>query len=339
MAAIDMFLPRVRREKHYRGFNPLNKDFSDEELRQRYRFGRESIEFIANELRADLERNTRKRTALSVEEQVMIALRFYGSGSQLQVVGDTMGYDKSTVSRVVRDVTDALVDRKDQYIKWPTERQKNINKRAFYEKAGFPNVIGCIDGTHVHIQAPTEDEPAYVNRKGFHSINVQVICDSQGIITNVNAKWPGSAHDAHVFRTSAVGRYLEDNYQGIEQGLLLGDSGYPCRPFLLTPHRQPANRMQERFNRSHCSTRSTVERVFGIWKKRFHVLGSEIRMKPGKACRIITACAVLHNIATLRLEPDVDGEQEEDIQPVIPAYVGRQDGQGIRDHIAINFFS
>ena len=62
-------------------------------------------------------------------------------------------------------------------------------------------------------------------------------------------------------------------------------------------------------------------------------------MKPGKACRIITACAVLHNIATLRLEPDVDGEQEEDIQPVIPAYIGRQDGLGIRDHIAINFFS
>ena len=181
MSAIDMLhLSRVRKEKHYRGFNPLNKDFSDEELGQRYRFGRESIEFIANELRAELESNTRKRTALSVEEQVMIALRFYGSGSQLQVVGDTMGYDKSTVSRVVRDVTDALVDRKDQYIKWPTESQNNINKRAFYEKAWFPNVIGCIDGTHVHIQAPTADEPAYVNRKGFHSINVQVICDPQG---------------------------------------------------------------------------------------------------------------------------------------------------------------
>ncbi|CAC5426813.1 HARBI1 [Mytilus coruscus] len=55
-------------------------------------------------------------------------------------------------------------------------------------------------------------------------------------------------------------------------------------------------------------------------------------MKPEKACRIITACAVLHNIAILRLEPDVEGEQEEDIQPVIPPYVGRQDGQGIRNH-------
>jgi hypothetical protein len=27
----------------------------------------------------------------------MIALRFYGSGAQLQVVGDTLGFDKSKV--------------------------------------------------------------------------------------------------------------------------------------------------------------------------------------------------------------------------------------------------
>lgn len=39
--------------------------------------------------------------------------------------------------------------------------------------------------------------------------------------------------------------------------------------------RQPANRMQYRCNRSHCSIRSTVERVFGFWGKRFHVLGSD----------------------------------------------------------------
>ncbi|CAC5426814.1 HARBI1 [Mytilus coruscus] len=246
MAAM-FHLPRIRRERHYRGFNPFNKDFSDEQLRQRYRFGRETIEFLANELRGDLERNTSKKTALTVEQQVMIALRFFVSRSQMQVVGDTMGFDNSTVSRVVSDVTDALVARKEQYIKWPTEEQKNVNKHAFYDKAGFRNIIGCIDGTHVHIQAPTEDEPAYVNRKDFHSVNVQVICDHQGTINNkinANVKWPGSAHDAHVFRTSAIGRHLENNYQGIEQGLLLGDSGYPCRPFLLTPYRQPANRMQ-----------------------------------------------------------------------------------------------
>ena len=41
--------------------------------------------------------------------------------------------------------------------------------------AGFPRVIGAIDGTHVPIKAPTGDrEPVYCNRKGYHSINAQV---------------------------------------------------------------------------------------------------------------------------------------------------------------------
>jgi hypothetical protein len=70
--------------------------------------------------------------------------------------------NKSTVSRVVDSVTDALVARKDQHIKWPMEiQQLNTIKEGFYKKAHFPNVIGCVDGTHVRIQTPTEDESIY----------------------------------------------------------------------------------------------------------------------------------------------------------------------------------
>ena len=42
--------------------------------------------------------------------------------------------------------------------------------------AGLPNVIGCLDGTQIPITAPADNEADYVNRKPFHSINVQV-CD------------------------------------------------------------------------------------------------------------------------------------------------------------------
>ena len=42
-------------------------------------------------------------------------------------------------------------------------------------------MIGCVDGTHVKIQGPTENENDYGNRKGFHSINVQAICNHKGM--------------------------------------------------------------------------------------------------------------------------------------------------------------
>ena len=45
---------------------------------------------------------------------------------------------------------------------------------GFQAIGGFPRVLGAIDGTHVAIKGPTEDEDAYVNRKNFHSLAVQV---------------------------------------------------------------------------------------------------------------------------------------------------------------------
>lgn len=39
---------------------------------------------------------------------------------------------------------------------------------------GMPGVIGLTDGTFVQIKGTSRDEHAFVNRKGQHSINVQV---------------------------------------------------------------------------------------------------------------------------------------------------------------------
>ena len=46
--------------------------------------------------------------------------------------------------------------------------------RGFAEIANMPGVVGCIDGTHIRIKRPIEFEKAFVNRKHYHSINVQV---------------------------------------------------------------------------------------------------------------------------------------------------------------------
>jgi hypothetical protein len=79
-----------------------------------------------------------------------------------------------------------------------------------------------------------------------------------------------------------------------------------------------------------------VEQMFGRLKRRFHVLHGEIRMTPERACVVIGACAVLHNIAMDFHEPmDGDEAPEADDQA---AYRGPENGQSVRAHITQSFF-
>ena len=46
-----------------------------------------------------------------------------------------------------------------------------------------------------------------------------------GSFTNIDASWPGSTHDSHVFRTSRLHDFLQSHNRSFEDGILLGDSG------------------------------------------------------------------------------------------------------------------
>ena len=152
------------------------------------------------------------------------------------------------------------------------------------------------------------------------------------------ARWPGSTHDSHICRTSAVCRQLEGQC-GLESAVLLGDSGYACTPFLMTLYAQPRTRSEEQFNRAHKTTRCIIERSFGLLKRRFHVLHSEIRMAPDRVCTIIVACIVLHNMAIHLREPELDdglrGDEEYDLHE---KYRGPENGNAVRRHIRETFF-
>ena len=73
---------------------------------------------ITNLVAHDISRITRRNYVLLPHHQVLIALRLCASGSFLQVTGDTFGINKSTVSRVINDVIQALISKQPRFIKW-----------------------------------------------------------------------------------------------------------------------------------------------------------------------------------------------------------------------------
>jgi hypothetical protein len=158
-----------------------------------------------------------------------------------------------------------------------------------------------------------------------------------GKFINIVARWPGSTHDSHIFRTSNICNHFENNHRNLEDGILLGDSGYALKPYLMTPYYNPVTANQRAYNRAHRKTRVIVEQTFGRWKRRFHLLHSEIRMQPEKVCQLIGACAILHNIAIAFNEPIEDPEDDID-EADVQDYQGPENGHLIRDHITNTFF-
>ncbi|KAL6486323.1 hypothetical protein MHYP_G00057150 [Metynnis hypsauchen] len=294
----DIANGRIRRERVFRDhYDFLAHD--DDSLISRFRFPRAVLLELCAELGPVLERETARSCALPVPLQVLTVLGFLATGSFQRELADRWGISQSSLSRAMPAVLDGIICMSARYIKFPYDAVDQANIKAqFAAIAGFPNVIGAIDCTHIALKAPSEEEFAYVNRKHFHSINVQIICDAKMCLTNVVARWPGSIHDSYILTNSMVGKRLQAGR--VCDGWLLGDSGYALQTWLMTPLCNPQTDRELRYNSLHSRTRSVVERAIGQLKSRWRCLdrtGGMLLYRPEKVCRIVRACGVLHNVA------------------------------------------
>jgi len=244
---------------------------------------------------------------VSPEHKVLLTLRYYATGSMLVMCGDFIGIHKSTASRIVRLVSCVIATLRPQFIHFPrNENDIKKTKQDFYNIANFPMVIGAMDCTHVKIRSPGGDNAeAFRNRKHFFSINVQTICDGNLKILDIVARWPGSSHDSTIFSNSAIRGKFERGE--IKDCLLVADSSYAQRNFVMTlvansqtvidPISGITEAAINKYNESLIRTRNTVERSYGVWKRRFPILATGINVKVSSSQSIIVATTVLHNIA------------------------------------------
>ena len=235
----------LMRERVFRDrSNPL-ETHDDKAMHKYYRFTRQGIMNIIDLLEPHLQPSTTRSHAIDGRLQIFIALNYYATSDFYSSVRKEHGISISSVCRIVHRVSEVLVELKDEILTFGEKEQK---QNEFFALSRFPRVVGAVDGTHVWLDSSPlgELEHIYVNRKGYHSINVQFIVDASFKIINVVARWPGSTHDARILENSEVGRMFE---RGDLQGVLVGDSGYPQKPWLMTPFRNPRNRAQLSYNR------------------------------------------------------------------------------------------
>ncbi len=176
-------------------------------------------------------------------------------------------------------------------------------------KDGFPQVFGCVDGTHIPIAQPTENPHDYFSYKMKYTINVQAICNWKGLFLNVDAHQPGSGH---VFANSRICLLREQKlpmlYKEICTGydkippILLGDPAYPLLPYCMKEYPEEVI-----FNKILCSAPNPVECAFGHLKARWEILNKRINMQLTFVPEIIYACFVLPNLWEIE-RVSVDGE-------------------------------
>ncbi|KAJ1180964.1 hypothetical protein NDU88_006175 [Pleurodeles waltl] len=352
-SVLHVVLPRhrplglARRRRNLPVYRPL-VDLSTMEERHvilTYRLNRATIQELCAQLEPDLMSPIRQPTGIPPLVQVLSVLHFFASGSFQTTVAISSGMSQPMFSKVLSRVLSALMKYMRSYIIFPEVGDLPTVKDDFYALGHIPNIIGAIDGTHVALVPPKDNEQVYRNRKNYHSMNVQVVCLADQYISHLNAKFPGSVHDAYIMRNSSIPYVMEQLQR--HRVWLIGDSGYPNLPWLLTPVRNLRTRAEERYNEAHGRTRRVIERTFGLQKARFrclHMTGGSLMYSQKKVCHIIVACCMLHNLALRCQVPFLqeDGPDGGVVAAVEPAESeeeeDEEDDTDNRDRVILQYF-
>ena len=129
----NAIIPRVYRDKST--CNPL-ETMTDNELFERYRFRRPTIEFTANGICHLLTSPTRRNKPILPIVQILLFLRFVATGSRLALIGDHLGVSESATGRACRKVCRAIWRIFSHVIRFPDgERTRRVQE-------GFRRIAG-----------------------------------------------------------------------------------------------------------------------------------------------------------------------------------------------------
>jgi hypothetical protein len=123
MAAALWLIQQRRLRRRDRLFRDRDNPFdyeTDESIVNKYRLPRPLIAQLCQQFEHELRRPTLRSCALPVSLQIMVALRFFATGSFQAVLGDVHNISRQCVSYVLNDVIECIVGIANTHIYMPT---------------------------------------------------------------------------------------------------------------------------------------------------------------------------------------------------------------------------
>ena len=288
------------------GISRMFWDFPDDSFRQLVRMDKVSFRRLYDSIKDHpifISGTNNEQTKVWVQLMVVLnRLGCDGNGASIGAYARLGGISYGSVVNFTNRVFTALLDRREEVVKWPTAAERRVISARFAENHGLEGAVGIVDGTPVNFAVrPHINGEVWFNRKQRYAMNVQLICDDRGRITYFIVGWPGSVFDATVLGQSAMAINPHEFFSNGEY--LLADAGYAGTWWCCTPYRNPQAQLpiNSQFNELFSSARVKIEHVNGIWKGRFASLKNlRIQVKQmkqfGDINRWIVVCIILHNL-------------------------------------------
>ena len=284
---------------------PVHRDFlalSNVEFLRHFRFTKAGFESLLTLIGAQLEHKDSRGGALSPAIQLQTALNHMAGSMFQRSTGLCFEGSQSAARACLIKVCNALLSLKGQWIYMPSVAEQAQTAQFNMTKFGLPGISMAVDGVHCYFADTPRGVPGHIDnlkvfwgRKARYSINCQVVGNEQRIC-DIDVQWPGSTHDARIWRLSHAKQIIEEQivYK------IAGDSGYPLSQVLVKPYSAAevqGDPRRKTFNRKLSGLRTVMtEDIFGRWKKRFPILRN-LRCHLELSQKIIVTTAILENIA------------------------------------------
>ena len=193
----------------------------------------------------------------------------------------------------------------------------------FERMANFPHRLGAVDGKHIRIVNPLGS--MYFNYKGYSSVVLMAVADSDYRFVYVDIGSYGKDCDSNIFKKSSLWTAIKNKELEVPEERCLpgsfnpkvlcffvGDEAFGLDKHLIRPYGGHSLTVKKRiFNYRLCRARRYVECSFGILTNKWRIFHRPINVEPNFAVDIVKACVVLHNYVR-----DRDGYEVEDTMTI-----------------------